>query len=376
MKENIKNYSRLKRQLHTEMDTAFLYMTVSRLEKDKMLSGVYMEMSEIEMKHARHVLSIMEKKGIKALIPGPTNTARIKAQLARWFGYSFILDGLMKTEKDIAGSEVTGKLKNGKRITGSELNHKHILENLMAAEGVFSGPSLSRLEGRHKTVGGNALRAAVLGSNDGLVSNLCLIMGVAGASTGRKEIAMAGIAGLLAGSISMALGEWLSVQSSRELFSRQVEEETEEFENSEEEELKELTLIYQAKGMSREKAAEMANEIFKSKETAIETLVLEELGIDARDPGASAWEAAFTSFALFAAGAIIPLVPFFFVQGNSAVMLSALLSALGLFLIGGGTTLFTGRNLFYSGLRQILFGLGAATITYCIGKLLGTAIRG
>jgi VIT1/CCC1 family predicted Fe2+/Mn2+ transporter len=215
-----------------------------------------------------------------------------------------------------------------------------------------------------------------MGSNDGLVSNLSLIMGVAGATSGNKEIIIAGFAGLLAGAISMALGEWLSVQSSRELYKRQIMNETEEIENSEAEELMELTLIYQAKGLSREKAADMAHEVFKSKDTAVETMVKEELGIDIKELGGSAWEAAITSFALFAAGATIPLVPFLFMNGIKAVLISAVCSAIGLFIIGGGITLFTGRSLLFSGFRQVLFGLGAAATTFGIGKIIGVAITG
>lgn len=366
----------LKKQLQTEVDASFLYKTVSDKTDDKTLSDLYKQMADIENGHANRLLSRINKAGIKSELPAPSVSARIKANLTRFLGYGFILNSLMVTEKNIAQSSITDKARKGESVSGSELNHVRILENLMTADSGSSGSNIARLEGRHKSVGGNALRAAVMGSNDGLVSNLSLIMGVAGATSGSREIIIAGFAGLLAGAISMALGEWLSVQSSRELYARQIQTEEEEFDNSVEEELKELTLIYQSKGLSREQAADMAKEVFKSKETAVETLVKEELGIDTKELGGSAWVAAITSFALFSIGAIIPLIPFLFFKGTNAIMVSSIFSAFGLFIIGGGITLFTGKGLLFSGLRQVIFGLGAAAITFGIGKLIGVAIAG
>jgi len=370
------NIKKLLKQLQVETDTGYLYRFVSGKTRDRQQSELYLNMAEIEKRHAEKVALMLSKTGVTVKNPGPSFNARLKTFLAGSFGYDFILSGLMKTENQIARNTVINKIKRGEKVTGGELNHKKILENLMESDAGTTGSSLSKLESRHKTVGGNALRAAVMGSNDGLVSNFSLIMGVAGATSGGKGIIITGFAGLLAGAISMALGEWLSVQSSRELFKRQINLETEEIENSEEEEMAELELIYRSKGISREKAAEMAREVFRSKDIAVETLVKEELGIDREELGGSAWEAALTSFALFAAGAIIPLIPFLFTGGMHAVIISAVLSAAGLFVIGAGITLFTGRSMLYSGLRQILFGLAAAAVTFGIGRLIGTAITG
>lgn len=372
---NRKATNKLRRQMQTEVDASFLYKAVSDKISDKTIAELYLKMSEIEKTHANRFLTQLRKSGIATGLTGPSVSARVKVHMVRYFGLDFLLTGLLKLEKDLARAEVDRKIKKGERITGLELNHSRILGNLMASDAGASGTSLSKLEGRHKTVGGNALRAAVMGSNDGLVSNLSLIMGVAGATSGNREIIIAGFAGLLAGAISMALGEWLSVQSSRELYQRQIDIEEEEVENSEEEELMELTLIYQAKGLSREKASEMAKEVFQSKETAVETMVKEELGIDTQGLGGSAWEAAITSFILFASGAILPLIPFLFINGMNAVLLSALLSSCGLFVIGGGITLFTGKSLLFSGFRQVVFGLGAAAITFGIGKIIGVAVH-
>ena len=169
----------------------------------------------------------------------------------------------------------------------------------------------------------------------------------------------------------MALGEWLSVQSSRELQEAQIAAEQAEIEASPKEEAEELALIYQAKGLDPEQARTLANQIMSDKENALDTLVREELGIDPKELGGSAWEAAIFSFFLFAIGAIIPVIPFFIFSGTKAIILSLVFSLAGLFAIGSGTSLFTGRGVLFSGTRMTVFGLGAAAITYAIGRLIG-----
>jgi VIT1/CCC1 family predicted Fe2+/Mn2+ transporter len=238
----------------------------------------------------------------------------------------------------------------------------------------LSGGAVARLEGRHRATGGNALRAAVLGVNDGLVSNVSLIMGVAGASMSQSTILLTGLAGLLAGAISMALGEWLSVQSSRELYARQIEIEREELETAPAEEIEELTLIYRAKGIAADRARELATALVANPRIGLDTLAREELGIDPHSLGGSAWTAASTSFALFAIGAVIPLLPYMFVGGPSAAALSGVLGAVGLFLSGVLGALFTGQPMLRNGLRHALFGLTAAGVTFAIGRLAGIGL--
>jgi VIT1/CCC1 family predicted Fe2+/Mn2+ transporter len=230
------------------------------------------------------------------------------------------------------------------------------------------------LEGRHRASGGNALRAAVLGANDGLVSILSLTMGVAGATMSNKDVLIAGLAGLLAGAGSMALGEWLSVQSSRELYEHQIKIEAEEIAESPEEELEELTLIYQSKGLPEDRARELASHMMEDKSNILDTLAREELGIDPEELGGSAYEAAFTSFFLFAVGAIFPIFPYLFWAGTTAIYISLIISAVGLFIIGAAITLMTGRGVLYSGTRQVLVGIAAAGLTYGIGRLIGFSV--
>jgi VIT1/CCC1 family predicted Fe2+/Mn2+ transporter len=218
------------------------------------------------------------------------------------------------------------------------------------------------------------LRAAVLGANDGLVSVFSLVMGVAGAGMDRKTTLVSGFAGLLAGAISMALGEWLSVQSSRELYGHQLDTERQELEESPEEEKEELVLIYQSKGVPEEDARRMVEHLFKDKKLALDTLAREELSFDPKELGGSAWEAAGTSFLLFAVGASFPILPFVFWGGSTAVIASCVASVVALFGIGAAITLVTGRNPWTSGLRQVLIGAAAAAVTFGLGKLLGVSL--
>ncbi|HUY68529.1 MAG TPA: VIT1/CCC1 transporter family protein, partial [Alphaproteobacteria bacterium] len=201
-----------------------------------------------------------------------------------------------------------------------------------------------------------------------------LIMGVAGASLNPHAILVTGLAGLLAGACSMALGEWLSVNSSRESYQRQIATEAEELEQVPDEEKEELALIYQAKGLPAEQAKALAERLISNKETALDTLAREELGINPEELGGSAWAASSSSFILFAVGALFPVAPLFFLSGLPAVIGSLASSGFALFLIGAGTTLFTGRGIFFSGMRQLLVGLAASAVTFGLGRLIGVSL--
>lgn len=368
---------KLKSQLQLEVDSAYLYQKLSEHYEDKLTKEVLRKMAEIEERHAQKVLTKLRALQPNATLCGPSLRARLQIKLGKYFGYEFILSNLALLESQIANSTIEKKQAKGEAITGLENIHLNIIQNIAPQKrSGFSGGFLSTFEGKHKSIGGNELRAAVLGANDGLVSNLSLVMGVAGATSGNAQILIAGIAGLIAGAISMALGEWLSVQSARELYLKQIEIEAEELENSPEEEKSELALLYQAKGMSEEQALKLANDVIADKETALDTLVKEELGIDKATLGGSPYKAAAASFLLFAIGAIIPVLPFFFTHGRHATEMSLFISTIGLFLIGAAITLYTGKGIIYSGLRQVIFGLIAALITYGIGKALGTTLLG
>jgi VIT1/CCC1 family predicted Fe2+/Mn2+ transporter len=263
------------------------------------------------------------------------------------------------------------------RMPGDERSHARLFRELAAGKGVEGG-AIARIEGRHKGSGGNQLRAAVLGANDGLISNLSISMGVAGASasSGGHAVVIAGLAGLLAGALSMAIGEWLSVQSARELFAHQVKVESEELLMVPDEEEEELTLIYQSKGLTATQARLMSKSIIEGEHVrAVDTLAREELGIDPDELGGSAWVAAITSFFLFATGAIVPLAPFFFASGTAAVVASIIVSAAALMLVGAAITVVTGSSVLRTGGRQVLLGLFAAAVTFGLGSVVGQALK-
>jgi VIT1/CCC1 family predicted Fe2+/Mn2+ transporter len=230
------------------------------------------------------------------------------------------------------------------------------------------------MEGRHRglSAGGN-LRAAVFGINDGLVSNASLILGVAGASAEGSVIVLSGVAGLLAGAFSMAAGEYVSVRSQREMFEYQIGLEADELKQYPEEEAGELALIYEARGMKRAEAQRMADEIISKPEQALDALAREELGLNPDELG-SPWGAGLFSFVSFGLGAAVPLLPFLLARGDAALLSSVGLTAAALFGVGAALSLFTGRHSLRGGLRMLLIGAGAGSITFLIGKALGVAL--
>lgn len=362
----------ISKNIQTEIDASFLYKRLAENEKDPLIQDVFYQMSEIEKGHA---LAFLKSSNLEFNpLPTPSRRAKFLDQIGQFFGYNLVLGILMDTEKSISNALINTKIKNKQGLSGSEVNHVRILDSILEKESKFENSSIARFEKRHRSIGGNAIRAAVLGGNDGLISNFSLVMGVAGAAEEQNTVLLTGMAGLLAGALSMAMGEWISVKSSQELYENQMQLEMEELEMNPEGERKELALIYMAKGIPSTQANEMASEMIQNKEKAHEVLVKEELGINTEELKGSAIEASLYSFFLFAIGAIIPVVPFFFASGMSAIYLSVGFSAIGLFIIGAAITLFTGKALWYSGLRQVLFGLSAAAITFLIGKLIGVTL--
>ena len=358
--------------IQTEIDASYLYQKLAEKETDQTIANVFRQMSEIEKGHAR-AFAQKENIGIELLMQ-PSWRAKTLNTIGKIFGYDYVLGALMDTEKSISNALIAARQKNKQEIRKSDTSHVSILRTILEKEKRVTGVQLSKFESRHRSVGGNAIRAAVLGGNDGLVSNFSLVMGIAGATAGQQGVLLAGLAGLLAGALSMALGEWISVKSYQELYENQMQIEMEELETNPEGEMKELALIYIAKGIPEEQALQMAADIMKDKTHAHEILVQEELGINAEELKGSAAEAAIYSFILFSIGAVIPVLPFMFTIGMKAMIMSVSFSAAGLFLIGSAITLFTGKSVWYSGFRQVLFGLAAAAISFGIGKLIGVTV--
>lgn len=225
----------------------------------------------------------------------------------------------------------------------------------------------------HRSVGSGGARAAVFGASDGLVSNVSLILGVAGADPDPSVVRLAGIAGLIAGAVSMAAGEWVSMRAQGELLERELAVEREAQRAEPELELIELAKIYESRGMAPELAMELAETMMRDPDVALETHAREELGIDPGELG-SPTAAAVSSFVAFSAGALVPLVPWLVGGGTGAVVASVVLGALAAAVIGAVLAAFTGRPRWVSALRQVAIAAVAAAVTYAVGSLVGVSV--
>ena len=357
-----------------EIDGAALYRALAAAEKQPKMAELYQKFAVAEEKHA----SAWEDKLQALKVDVSQRRLSWRAQsmiwLVRRFGPQFVLATVTGLERADSRAYDGQPGKEAEKFANDEKSHARLLTAATQSPGGMAGGSIAQIEGRHRAGGGNALRASVLGANDGLVSILSLTMGVAGATNSNSAVLVAGLAGLLAGAGSMALGEWLSVQSSRELYAHQIKIETQEVMDNPQEELDELSLIYQAKGLPEAQAHELASHIMADTSNVVDTLAREELGINPEELGGSAFEAAFASFGLFAVGAAFPMLPFVFWSGTNAILISLVSSAVGLFLIGAAITLMTGRSVLFSGARQVLVGLAAAALTFGVGKLIGISV--
>jgi VIT1/CCC1 family predicted Fe2+/Mn2+ transporter len=370
-----KDIKRFLANLDDERNSAALYRAIAEREKDARLADVYRRLAETEETHAEAWAKRLRDAGAEAPEFRPSFRTRALIWLARRFGVDTVLPTLSSLE-EMNSRDYRGQAEATDMVP-AERSHARLLRQIgQGTRGGMQGGVLARIEGRHRTAGGNALRAAVLGASDGLLSNFNLVMGVAGAELSGSGVLLTGLAGLLAGAISMGLGEWISVRSSRELYQKQISTEKDEIAAAPEEEVEELVLIYEARGMDEASARTFAAGIMKNPDSALDALARDELGINPEELGGSAREAAITSFLLFAAGAIVPVLPFMFMNGTTAIIVSAAMSAIGLFAIGSAITLFTGRSILYSGLRQVLFGLAAAASVFLIGRLIGVSISG
>ena len=346
---------RYRTNLRIERDNAALYGRLSELARNPRLGRAYRRIADIEKANAGFWEAHLHELG--EAVP-PTRIGlrvRVLGWLAARFGTEFVMPTVVRMEH--ADHLATPVDRQGQR------NH-------------FAGDALPMSHGRHATQSGNTLRAAVLGANDGLVSNTSLVMGMAGAATGDHAVLLAGLAGLVAGACSMALGEWLSVNSSREFYQAQITERAERLAVAPEDGLQYLARTYRDKGLDEKAADTLAKHLLETPRAALDTMVREDLGVDPSDLGGSAWSASISSFCLFAFGAIFPVAPYFALHGHQALVASIGSTFLGLVLIALGTSLFTGRSLLFSIARQVGITLSASVITYLVGHLLGVAISG
>ncbi|HEX5961805.1 MAG TPA: VIT1/CCC1 transporter family protein [Rhodanobacteraceae bacterium] len=343
------------RNLRVERDNEALYSRLADVAAEPRLARAYRRIADGERANAAFWESRLGELGVAVPAPRPRTRVRVLGALAKWFGTGFVMPTVVRLEH--ADHLETPVDRAGHR------------DHFVPAD----APARAH---RHRAAGGNTLRASVLGANDGLVSNVSLVMGMAGANTGNHAVLLAGLAGLVAGACSMALGEWLSVNSSREFYQAQITERAERLAVAPEEGVRHIAGIYRGKGLGRAKAEHLAEHLSETPRTALDTLVREDLGVDPSELGGSAWSAAVSSFCFFAFGAIFPVTPYFFLGGQPAMLASMVTTFAGLCLIATGTSLFTGRNLAFSIVRQFVITSAAAAITYGVGHMLGTVITG
>ena len=366
---------RYRTNLRDELNGAALYAALAASEADPLRKDLFLQLAQAESSHAKLWRDKLAAAGVQDEHFVPGFRTRLLARLARRFGPRFVLPGVAAAE--FSDRNKYAGQRDAQAISAEERGHAAVVQAVANSGGGTAtvGADIARAEPWHRAASsGNDLRAAVLGANDGLVSNFCLVMGVAGAGTAHHVVLITGLAGLVAGACSMALGEWLSVANARELAQTQIAKEAEELEQTPAAEQHELALILQAKGLPKEDAQRAAAQIMQDKRGALDTLVREELGIDPAELGGNPWSAAATSFALFSAGAIFPVAPFFWMTGPWAIGASALASGAVLCAVGMLTSLFNGRGPWYSAFRQLIFGCLAAGVTYGVGVALGTSL--
>ncbi len=370
-----KAVKRYRENFQDEIDSADQYRAMAAGEPDEALARVYVELAEMEERHAAFWENQLRKANAKVPKRAPSWRARVLSWMARRFGAQSILATVAQREYKDRNVYLGQPETTNTKMVAQERSHARLLQSILVSRTTgTAGGEVARVEGRHNRFGGNALRAAVLGANDGLCSNLALIMGVAGASSNGRAVLVAGLAGLVAGAFSMAFGEWISVTSSRELAERELSVEKNELEHAPEEEREELQLIYESRGLPKDEAKELSEKLMKDPKSALDVLAREELGIDPNELGGSAWVAALTSFFLFALGAAFPLVPFFALRGTEAMATSVAVSAAVLFLLGALISAFTRRSVLFSGFRQLAVGCATAAVTFGIGRALGVAL--
>ncbi|MBI2873425.1 MAG: VIT1/CCC1 transporter family protein [Chloroflexi bacterium] len=360
-----------RRYLDSELEAAATYGALADAEKDPGRAAIFRRLAEWEMRHAAYWA---EKLGIDPAGLKPVAGRGFRLQLlkraARVLGTSRLVPMLLRGEaRDLAAYAADPEARD---LAKEERRHSRTLRRLAGTEDPLA---VVRAESRHQASGNGSLRAAVLGVNDGLVSNFSLVMGVAGGTGSPKFVLLAGVAGLLAGAFSMAAGEYISMRSQRDIYERQIQLEQAEIERWPEEEVEELVLLYQAKGLSQEEAERIARQVMADPVVALDTMAREELGLDPSGLG-SPWGAASSSFAAFVAGAIVPISPYLFGAGRLAFSLSGVLSAAALLGVGGFLAWMAGRSAAWGALRMLIAGGAAAAVTYSVGRLIGGAIAG
>ena len=358
--------------LASERDAAELYSRLAAAETGER-RAIFEELAGVERRHAAHWEEKLRDAGEAVPPPGSASLrTRLLGMAARRLSPRAVLPMIERAEKSDAGVyDADPDAAPG--MAADERGHARTLAKLIEGGKPDPREKISNREDWHRGDRSGALRAGVFGVSDGLVSNTALVMGFAGSGSSRAAILLAGVAGLLAGSFSMAAGEYVSMSSQREMYEREIALEAQELEENPEEERAELVLLYRAKGLGRAEAEEVANSIMSDRRIALDTLTREELGLDP-DALGSPWSAAISSLLAFAAGAFVVVLPYLIGSGTAALVWAICLFGLALFAVGAGIGLLNGRSAVRSGLRQVIVGGLAAGVTFVIGRIINTSV--
>jgi len=330
----------------SEKTAAYLSGAVADAEPDPQRAKLFRQMAEAAEEQA----AILAKGLPQTPVFTPSLRSRITVFLLSIFGPR-AMRHVLSASKVRGVSIYGGKLRPG--------------------EGHPFPTSVAEVGHRHKSYGSGALRAGVFGVNDGLVSNTCLVMGVAGAAVEPSVLVLTGVAGLLAGAFSMAAGEFISMLSQKEMFEHQIAQEKDELDRYPEQEAEELALIFNARGIPIAEARDMAKKLIANPAQALDTLAREELGLNPDELG-SPTSAAISSFLCFSIGASLPIIPFL-LKLPHGVAVAAAISGTALFIVGAMLSLFSGRRAIVGGSRMLLIGSAAAAATYFIGSLFNVS---
>ena len=378
---------RFLRYLEAERSASLLYRALAETVTGDRREAL-LELAQIEDEHADHWVDKLNEYGVP-VPPAPTTLDPTNAALvarARGAGFADVLLHLEQAEDADAGM-YDAEPEAPTSMSEDEREHIEVFQQMRTS---LDSPTAAPLAGRmrprstmvgeswHRTDKSGSMRAAVFGVSDGLVSNTALVMGFAGAASGNAAVLFAGLAGLLAGAFSMAAGEYVSVASQRDLFRREIEIEATELRDKPEEEQKELELIYRAKGLDRATAASIAAQIMSDPKTALDTLAREELGLDPDELGSPVKVAVF-SFVAFAIGASVVVIPYLFFMGTGAsttipLVLAVAFAVIAMIVVGGIVGRLSGRGVVFSALRQLMWGVGAAAVTFAVGSVVGVTV--
>jgi VIT1/CCC1 family predicted Fe2+/Mn2+ transporter len=361
--------ARFREMLAAEQRSALLYRGMAAGATGER-HDVFEQLAAVEERHAAHWAAKLVEIG--APVPDPASPdlrTRVLTWVARHFSVDAVLPLVERAEHADAGL-YDGDPDATPDMAIDERSHARVLTRLRGGDD--DPRSIAKRERWHRGDRSGALRAAVFGVNDGLVSNTSLAMGFAGSGAAAGTILFAGLAGLLAGAFSMAAGEYISMRSQREAYEREISVEAEELRDDPEAEAEELALIYRAKGLDVDQAEKVARTIMKDGDVALDTMAREELGLDPDELG-SPWSAALSSLLAFALGAIVVVLPYLVGSGTGALLAAVVLAGLALFGVGAVIGMLNGRSAARAGARQLLVGGLAALLVFGIGHLISAA---